>query len=88
MYFKSLLEDTFSFQVDIGKLELPQYHHLLPIFFDGLRETCEPYSSISFQGALDLLRHGGSKILPCVPQLVLPIKCEWVINSGIHKHLS
>ena len=27
-------------QVDVSKLD---YHHYLPIFFDGIRETQEPY---------------------------------------------
>jgi hypothetical protein len=50
------------------------YHHFLPIFFDGLRETEEPYRMLSLQGVNDLLDKGGGKILPVIPQLIIPIK--------------
>lgn len=50
------------------------YHHFLPIFFEGLRETTEPYQLLSKQGIYDMLAKGGSKILPVIPQLILPIK--------------
>jgi hypothetical protein len=60
-----------GWKVDIIKLD---YHHYLPLFFDGLRELEEPYASIALRGAVDMLRVGGSKILPVVPQLIMPIK--------------
>eukprot|EP00762_Andalucia_godoyi_P005590 ANDGO_00603.mRNA.1 hypothetical protein NAEGRDRAFT_82851 len=60
-----------QWKVDIQKLD---YHHYLPIFFDGLREKEEPYRFLSVQGCLDLLEHGGNKNLPVVPQLIIPIK--------------
>jgi len=50
------------------------YHHYLPIFFDGLRELDEPYRFLATQGCFDLLEKGGSKILPTIPQLIIPIK--------------
>lgn len=50
------------------------YHHYLPIFFDGIRETEEPYQFLSLQGTMDMLEDGGSKILPVIPQLIIPIK--------------
>lgn len=50
------------------------YHHFLPIFFEGLREKEEPYSSMALKGCFDMLRMGGSKTLPVVPQLILPMK--------------
>lgn len=50
------------------------YHHYLPIFFDGLRETEMPYSFLALQGTLDLLNVGGAKILNVIPQLIIPIK--------------
>ncbi|CEO97863.1 Parkin co-regulated protein [Plasmodiophora brassicae] len=56
---------------DIEKLD---YHHYLPIFFDGLREKQEPYKFLALQGTKDLLAKGGSKILPVIPQLIIPIK--------------
>eukprot|EP00667_Euglena_gracilis_P012020 EG_transcript_12306 len=60
-----------DWKVDIEKLD---YHHYLPIFFDGLREKEEPYKFLAHQGCLDLLEKGGSKILPTIPQLIIPIK--------------
>lgn len=62
---------TLSWRVEVNKLD---YHHYLPIFFDGLRELEEPYSFVALQGSMDLLEHGGSKILPTVPQLIIPLK--------------
>ncbi|CUG61013.1 Hypothetical protein, putative [Bodo saltans] len=62
---------TISWKVDAEKLD---YHHYLPIFFDGIRELEEPYKFIAMQGCLDLLEKGGSKILPTIPQLIIPIK--------------
>lgn len=60
-----------SWKVDIDKLD---YHHYLPIFFDGLREEEEPYKFLALQGCYDMLNVGGSKILPVIPQLIIPIK--------------
>lgn len=62
---------TISWKVDVEKLD---YHHYLPIFFDGLRELEEPFKFIAFQGCMDLLEKGGSKILPTIPQLIIPVK--------------
>lgn len=59
-------------QVEISKLD---YHHYLPIFMDGLRENEEPYRFIAEQGVYDLLQRGhGSKVLPVIPQLIIPLK--------------
>merc|ERR1719436_1893132 len=58
-------------KVDIEKLD---YHHYLPIFFDGLREKEDPYRYLAVQGTYDMLEKGGAKILPVVPQLIIPIK--------------
>jgi len=60
-----------AWKVDIEKLD---YHHYLPIFFDGLREKEDPYRFLSVQGTYDMLEKGGAKILPVVPQLIIPIK--------------
>ena len=54
--------------------DLLDYHHYLPLFFDGLRETEEPYWFFAYYGTLDLIAQGPSKILPVVPQLVIPLK--------------
>jgi hypothetical protein len=60
-----------DWKVEIEKLD---YHHYLPIFFDGLREVEEPYHFLALQGCYDLLAKGGAKILPTIPQLIIPIK--------------
>jgi hypothetical protein len=60
-----------GWKMDVAKLD---YHHYLPIFFDGLREKEEPYKFMAHQGCYDLLKGGGSKILPTIPQLIIPIK--------------
>lgn len=60
-----------SWKVEIDKLD---YHHYLPIFFDGLREEEEPFKFLALQGSYDMLEVGGSKILPVIPQLIIPIK--------------
>jgi hypothetical protein len=43
------------FQVDLDKLD---YHHYLPIFFDGIRETQDPYRFLAIKGVEDLLAAG------------------------------
>eukprot|EP00747_Dinoflagellata_sp_TGD_P127695 gnl/TRDRNA2_/TRDRNA2_174440_c0_seq10.p1 gnl/TRDRNA2_/TRDRNA2_174440_c0~~gnl/TRDRNA2_/TRDRNA2_174440_c0_seq10.p1 ORF type:complete len:291 (-),score=56.93 gnl/TRDRNA2_/TRDRNA2_174440_c0_seq10:449-1321(-) len=60
-----------AWKVDVEKLD---YHHYLPIFFDGAREKEDPYRFLAVQGTYDMLEKGGSKILPVVPQLIIPIK--------------
>jgi len=40
----------------------------------GLREREEPYRFLAIEGAFNLLAKGGSKILPVIPQLIIPIK--------------
>ncbi|XP_019405531.1 PREDICTED: parkin coregulated gene protein isoform X3 [Crocodylus porosus] len=64
-----------AWKVEIEKLD---YHHYLPLFFDGLCEMTFPYEFFARQGIHDMLEHGGDKILPVIPQLIIPIK----INSG------
>ncbi|XP_066034753.1 parkin coregulated gene protein isoform X3 [Chamaea fasciata] len=64
-----------AWKVEIENLD---YHYFLPLFFDGLCETEFPYEFFARQGVHDLLEHGGNKILPVVPQLIIPIK----INLG------
>jgi len=65
------VHNRIGWKVEIEKLD---YHHYLPIFFDGLREKEEPYRFLAVQGVFDMLEHGGSKILPVIPQLIIPIK--------------
>eukprot|EP00003_Mantamonas_plastica_P028345 TRINITY_DN639_c0_g1_i1.p1 TRINITY_DN639_c0_g1~~TRINITY_DN639_c0_g1_i1.p1 ORF type:complete len:247 (-),score=73.44 TRINITY_DN639_c0_g1_i1:581-1282(-) len=65
------LGNKIQWKVEIEKLD---YHHYLPIFFDGLCETKQPYVFLAREGVQNLLEHGGSKILPVIPQLIIPIK--------------
>ncbi|XP_059083564.1 parkin coregulated gene protein homolog [Tigriopus californicus] len=61
-----------SWKVPVESLD---YYYYLPLLFDGLRETQHPYVFLSVSGIEDLLAKGGSKkILPVVPQLIIPIK--------------
>jgi len=57
-----------------GKADQLDYHHYLPIFFDGIREKEDPYRFLAVRGVEDMLEIGGPKILPVVPQLIIPIK--------------
>lgn len=69
-----------AWKVEIEKLD---YHHYLPLFFEGLSETTHPYEFFARQGVHDMLEHGGSKILPVVPQLIIPLKKA--LNTRNHK---
>lgn len=60
-----------AWKVEIQKLD---FHHYLPIFFDGLREQDMPYAFIAEQGVLDMLEAAPHKVLPVIPQLIIPIK--------------
>ncbi|CAH2991432.1 unnamed protein product [Chilo suppressalis] len=60
-----------GWKVPIEKLD---FHHYLPMFFDGLAEGTYPFSFIVEQGINDLVTKGSYKILPVVPQLIIPIK--------------
>ncbi|XP_033110553.1 parkin coregulated gene protein homolog [Anneissia japonica] len=60
-----------AWQVEIEKLD---FHHYLPLFFDGLSETKHPYKFLARYGIHDMLTHGGYKVLPVIPQLILPLK--------------
>ena len=57
--------------VDLAELD---YHHYLPIFFEGLREKQDPYRFLAIQGIFELLDAGGARVLPVIPQLIIPIK--------------
>jgi len=64
-------KSSLDWKVEVEKLD---YHHYLPIFFDGLREKQEPYRFLATEGCYSLLEKGGAKILPTIPQLIIPIK--------------
>jgi len=67
----AMVGNTIVWKVDVEKLD---YHHYLPIFFDGIREKEDPYRFLAMEGSLQLLERGGTKVLPVVPQLIIPIK--------------
>eukprot|EP00930_Biecheleria_cincta_P023716 TRINITY_DN1707_c2_g1_i1.p1 TRINITY_DN1707_c2_g1~~TRINITY_DN1707_c2_g1_i1.p1 ORF type:complete len:303 (-),score=58.18 TRINITY_DN1707_c2_g1_i1:148-1056(-) len=60
-----------GWKVDVERLD---YITFLPLFFEGLREKEDPYRFLAVTGTHDLLERGGTKILPAVPQLILPLK--------------
>jgi hypothetical protein len=57
------------------------------MFFEGLCETAHPYKFVVQQGIQDMLRHGGPKILPVIPQLIIPIKSEFNYHTLIFNPL-
>jgi len=69
-----------AWKVEIEKLD---FHHYLPLFFDGLCETTHPYDFFARAGIEDMLKHGGTKILPVIPQLIIPIKSA--LNTRDHQ---
>lgn len=68
-----------NWKVDIQQLD---YHHYLPIFFEGIREKMDPYRFLSVQGVFDMLDKGGAKVLPVIPQLIIPIKTALNTRDG------
>ncbi|GMH63365.1 hypothetical protein TrRE_jg8277 [Triparma retinervis] len=65
------VHNRIAWKVGIEKLD---FHHYLPIFFDGLRELEEPYCFLATQGVYDMMSEGFTKVLPVIPQLIIPIK--------------
>ena len=63
-----------AWKIEVGKLD---YHHYLPIFMEGIREKQDPYRFLAVQGVYDLLTNGGAKVLPVIPQLIIPIKSKF-----------
>ena len=59
------------------------YHHYLPIFFEGIREKQDPYRFLAVQGVFDMLEKGGAKVLPVIPQLIIPIKSKYYVQGQI-----
>lgn len=57
--------------VDVEMLDL---HIYLPIMFDGLREIKEPYKFIADKAVDEMLEKCPHKVLPVLPQLIIPIK--------------
>ena len=74
-----------AWKVEIEKLD---YHHYLPLFFDGLCETEHPFEFFARQGIHDMLEHGGNKILPVIPQLIIPIKSKCLEELFVQEPLT
>ncbi|CAH1405456.1 unnamed protein product [Nezara viridula] len=58
-------------EVNINEID---YAYHLPLFFNGLCEVEYPYSYFAQEGIKDLLLNGKKRVLPVLPQLILPIK--------------
>ena len=56
------------------EIDMLDYHHYLPIFFEGLREPEEPMKFLADKGTDELILNGKDKILSVLPQLIIPIK--------------
>ena len=67
-------QNRIYWKIDVTQLD---YHHYLPIFFEGIREKQDPYRFLSVQGVFDMLEKGGAKVLPVIPQLIIPIKSKY-----------
>jgi hypothetical protein len=65
------VNNRIAWKVAIEQLD---FHHYLPIFFDGLREIEEPYAFLAEQGVYDMMQVASHKVLPVIPQLIIPIK--------------
>ncbi|CAD7084092.1 unnamed protein product [Hermetia illucens] len=50
------------------------YSYYLPIFVEGLGEMEDPYKAVASQGVTTLIAACPEKILPVVPQLIIPMK--------------
>ena len=68
------MPNKIQWKIEITKLD---YHHYLPIFMEGIREKQEPYRFLAVQGVCDLLKNGQAKVLPVIPQLIIPIKSKF-----------
>ena len=53
-----------AWKVEIDMLD---YHHYLPIFFEGLREKDDPAKFLADRGTDELIMYGKEKILPVLP---------------------
>ena len=69
-----------AWKVEIERLD---YHHYLPLFFEGLSDTSHPCEFFARQGVHDMLEHGGNKVLPVIPQLIIPVKKA--LNTRNHR---
>uniref|UniRef100_A0A0A9ZIA6 Parkin coregulated gene protein n=1 Tax=Lygus hesperus TaxID=30085 RepID=A0A0A9ZIA6_LYGHE len=50
------------------------YHYYLPMFVEGLTETEHPYKFFSQYGIRDMVTMAPHKVVPVIPQIIIPIK--------------
>jgi hypothetical protein len=74
------MQNVVQWKVAVDQLD---YHHYLPIFFEGIREKHEPYRFLAVQGSFDMLEKGGAKVLPVIPQLIIPIKSKIIVVANL-----
>lgn len=43
-----------------------------------------PYAFLAEQGVYDMLSAGSNKVLPVIPQLIIPIKSECAVLPTLH----
>lgn len=57
-------------------VELQDLDYLIyvPIFFEGLCETVDPYRFLAIHGCCDLIDANPERIIPLIPQVILPLK--------------
>lgn len=60
-----------EWKVEPDKLD---YMHYLPMFFDGVFDKTPPYSFLAVAGVYDMLAAGRNRVLPVIPQLIVPIR--------------
>jgi hypothetical protein len=63
--------NAIKWKVSMDELDYGVY---LPIFFDGVREVDDPFRFLAIQAVLDSIEAAPERILPTIPQLILPIK--------------
>ncbi|KAK9805895.1 hypothetical protein WJX73_002352 [Symbiochloris irregularis] len=62
---------TLGWKTDLAAID---YQFYLPIFFDGVREVTDPIRFMAIKGTEDMLAAGGDRVLPVIPQLIVPLK--------------
>lgn len=67
-----------QWQVEVSQLD---FSHYLPMFMEGLRDLQEPYHFLALNGTLDMVEKGGNRVLPCLPQLISPIKANLMTRN-------
>ena len=74
-------KNTVQWTCPRAEIDLLRY---LPLFFDGLRETEEPYATISNEGIIDLLRlaqERGQDIKPAVPRIAAALRLSFATQD-------